>query len=94
MSAWSKLKYRTYNPNSEGKGNTDDWKEAFAKRMGLEEKTEVKHFDKCDTKEKLTARYKKLMKKYHPDVAGNTEENIAISQEIINEYNELKKKLK
>lgn len=87
-------KYKTYDA-SEGFGDTEDWKNSFKKRMGDEKKEpEIKYFNGCDTSKKLTVRYRELMKQYHPDRVGNTEENNRISTEVIEEYNRVLKNIK
>lgn len=82
-------KYKTYD-TAEGFGNSEQWKDALKKRMGKDE-PEIKYFSDCDTMPKLTSKYRELMKKHHPDIAGETEENKQITQEIIDEYNLCKK---
>lgn len=86
-------KYKTYD-TSEGLGNSENWKESFKKRIGDKEETKIKYFIGCDTEKQRKDKYRELMKQYHPDVAGNTEENNRISKEISEEYNNILKKLK
>lgn len=92
--------YKTYDI-SNGFGSVDQWREAFEKRMNyatitITQKEENKSilqplFDAKDIISLKTA-YRNLMKQYHPDVNGNTEENNMISQMLNDTYFDLKEK--
>lgn len=94
-------KYKTYD-TSGGMGSAEEWKKSFINRMGKEELPDItsaafKHIlalHDCKTSLELRIVYKGMMKKFHPDAAGNTTENSRISQEINDEYNKLLKKIK
>ena len=90
-SDWSKIKYKTYNAK-EGFGNSESWKKSFHNRMSKETVATPKHkyFSDCETLQELKSQYKKLIKKHHPDIVGDTKENKETTQEIIKEYNEIK----
>jgi hypothetical protein len=96
MGSFSKIKHKTYD-TSNGFGNTEEWKKSFQETIGNKEKKPKSKFPtlaECETIEKLSAEYKKLLKKHHTDISGDTEENKAITQEIIAEYENLKNKFK
>jgi len=93
--------YKTYD-TSKGFGSVDDWKAAFEKRLNFKVLTEQ---DKTLNKSivdslykvsndffELRKVYRQLMKQYHPDVAGDTEENRIISQLLNDTYFDLKAK--
>ena len=96
-------RYKTYD-TSTGRGGADAWKASFEKRMGKNPEVDsipataafehILELHECQTKADLKDVYKKLMKQFHPDVAGDTEENNQISQEINSEYKKLLRKLK
>ena len=92
---------KTYD-SSMGFGSPDQWREAFGKRMNFgvvitAEKTEAKKdilqplYDAKDFFE-LRKAYRELMFIYHPDVAGESDENHLIAQLLNNTYFELKDK--
>ncbi len=68
--------YKTYD-TSNGFGNATEWKNAFNERMGREEA--LSHLDNEDphvilgvgisaTKDEIKSAYRKLAKKWHPDL--------------------------
>jgi DnaJ-class molecular chaperone len=94
MGSFDKLKYDTYDPKKKGYGNSAKWKGDFATRFA---QVEASDYDfptlaKCTTEGQLKKEYRKLLKKYHTDIAGDTEENTKIAQAIIEEYEKLNKK--
>lgn len=92
--------YKTYD-TSNGFGNSDKWKENFETRMNFkilthneieDNKDVLKHLYTCITSKELKKEYYKLMIKFHPDKAGDTEYNKTISQLINETYFKLKNK--
>lgn len=92
--------YKTYD-TSNGFGLVDDWKRAFEKRFNfvsvtIQQKAEKEDIVKSlyDAKDffELRKAYRELMMRYHPDVAGETEENHLIAQLLNDTYFELKTK--
>lgn len=92
--------YKTYD-TSNGFGTPESWKEAFEQRMNyktltIEEKEEnkgiVQSLYEAKTAQELKLAYRELMKKYHPDIAGDTDENKTISQLLNDTYFDLKNK--
>lgn len=87
--------YKTYD-TKDGFGNTEDWKISFRKRMGKEDEKISPILDElfeCNTLKELKSVHKKLMKQYHPDIAGNTVQNNKITQQINKVYKKLSKQL-
>jgi preprotein translocase subunit Sec63 len=94
--AWGPSR-KQYNPDQEGYGNEEQWKNAFKNRMFKKKKkkkriAELEVLYKCKTLSDLKSTYRKLVIKYHPDKAGDTVKNKEITQRIIETYNELKVK--
>lgn len=92
--------YDTYD-TSNGFGTPESWKKAFEQRMNYkvlttkekeDNKSVVKGLYKATTADELKKVYRKLMKIYHPDIAGDTEKNKTITQLISDVYFELKDK--
>lgn len=92
--------YKTYD-TSKGYGNTEQWQNSFEQRMNYKvlsnkdqdtNKWIVEPLYNCATQNELKLAYYKLMFKYHPDKAGDTEENKVIAQLINNTYFNLKTK--
>ena len=92
--------YKTYNPEVEGYGSADSWKQAFNHRMGFEEaKTILSNDDPYSILEILSnatlaeikKAYRKMAMKWHPDKNPglNTTERM---QKIIAAYTFLTKK--
>ena len=88
-SNWSKIKHKTY--DSKGFGNAESWKQSFENR--ITKSKPIVFFQGCDSLDSLGMKFKELIKKYHPDIAGETDENKKITQEIIAEYKQIKIKL-
>ena len=92
-------KYKTYDPQEEGYGNPQQWKNQFKRRAKLiyskieEDLPELETLKKCRNKDQLTDLFRKLVLKYHPDIAGNTEENLRMTQELIRIFNSKRKHL-
>jgi hypothetical protein len=92
--------YKTYDTTG-GFGSVEDWKKAFEKRfnfkvISVEEKaTNVSIlqplYDATDFF-MLRKAYRELMMQYHPDKAGDSEENKTIAQMLNDTYFELKEK--
>ena len=96
MGSFDKIKHKTYD-TSKGFGNSDDWKKSFkegGKIKSIKPKSKFPTLSECETIKQLAAEFKKLLKKHHTDIAGDTEENKILTQEIIAEYEQLKNKLK
>lgn len=95
-------KYQTYDPQAEGYGDHTAWQEAFHQRMntGKEANQDASgvelgaSFASCTTRKELTRLFKEQIKKLHPDLAGNTPENIAATQKLIAEYKQQQARLK
>lgn len=92
--------YKTYDTTN-GFGSVDDWKKAFEKRMNyrivsVEEKQSNQSILQplYDAQDFFALRkaYRELMMQYHPDKAGDTEENKLIAQMLNDAYFELKEK--
>jgi len=92
--------YKTYD-TSKGFGNSAKWQNAFEERMNFkvltakeedDHKSIVQPLYNATSKEALRSAYLKLITVYHPDKAGDTEENKTISQLINDTYFKLKKK--
>ena len=100
---WSR--YKTYNPEKEGYGNKEQWRELFEKIIGelgqivLEEILEfnpeayscqdIKPLNKCRTIGELNTSFRKLILIHHPDRGGEHKKAV----ETILLYKKLKKKL-
>lgn len=93
---------KTYD-TSKGFGSPDEWRKAFEQRMNFgvvisietkEQKKDILQplYDAKDFFE-LRKAYRELMFIYHPDVAGDTEDNKVISQLLNDTYFLLKSKL-
>lgn len=90
--------YKRYD-TSKGYGSQTKWQYAFEERLNLHhntiEETESKKdyyqslYD-CNTAEELKKTYWRLMKQYHPDIAGDTLENKIIAQSINDIFFKLK----
>lgn len=92
--------YKTYD-TSNGFGSPDEWQSAFEKRMNFkvltpkeedDNKSIVKILYTAKNADELRKQYIILIKQYHPDIKGNTEENKIISQLINDTYFKLKAK--
>lgn len=92
--------YKTYD-TSKGFGNSAKWQSAFEERMNFKVLTEKEADDNksivqplynATSKGDLKASYYRLIKIYHPDKAGDTEENKTISQLLNDTYFKLLKK--
>ena len=68
--------YKTYNPDSEGYGDTNQWKNAFNGRMGFNEAKNILSNDnpytilniyKNATSSEIKKAYYKMAMQYHPD---------------------------
>lgn len=69
--------YKTYNPETEGYGSSDDWNDSFRKRMGYQEAItllgkqdplSILNLPKNFTNQQLKSSYRKLAKEWHPDL--------------------------
>lgn len=93
---WTNEHTKKYNPQIEGFGNSDEWINSFKERFTYsnEPKKEIekKYFTDCKTLAELKKSFKELIRQYHPDLAGATQENISISQAIISQYEMMKDK--
>lgn len=93
-------KYKTYD-TSTGYGSPEQWRSAFEERMNYKVFTPVERKEKskglCDvlyeakSYEALRDTYYDLIKKHHPDIAGDTDINRTNSQLLNDTYLELKK---
>ena len=92
---WDKNQFKKYDPKKNGFGNPEKWKQNFQNRiLNLSERLES---DKgllggCNDLATLKKEYKKLVKQYHPDVAGDTPENHEAMVQLNKKYQELLKK--
>ena len=93
--------YKTYNPEVDGYGNSEQWKRAFNDRMGYKEAVEYLHDENpysilglrigCSLSD-IKKAFRKLIMKYHPDV--NKELNADLmSKKIIAAYSILCEKI-
>lgn len=91
--------YKTYD-TLKGYGNSDKWQSAFEYRMNYKRLNNsqrvlyselVRPLFDVKNKTELKAAYYKLMSIYHPDKAGDTEQNKIIAQYINDTYFKLKK---
>lgn len=92
--------YKTYDTKN-GFGNSSRWQNAFEERMNFkvltaketsENQSIVAEMYDCKNKAELKAVYFRLIKMYHPDTNGDTEENKTFSQLINDTYFKLLKK--
>jgi len=92
--------YKTYD-TSKGFGNSTKWQNAFEERMNFRVLSDTEVNDNqsivatlydCKTKAALKTEYYRLIKMYHPDVAGDTLENKIASQLLNDTYHKLSSK--
>ena len=96
--------YKTYNPETEGFGSTEQWRSAFNKRMSIDEAEQVLGSNdpltilglKANaTGDAVKKAFRKMAMQYHPDKnVGNESEAKVKMQEVLAAYTVLKKKLK
>jgi len=81
--------YETYNPETEGYGNPDQWREAFRVRMGHEEAVQVLGDDdpysilgitRTNDAEAIKKAYRKMALKWHPDRHPDSEKEAAAEE--------------
>ena len=81
--------YRTYNPNEEGFGNADQWRESFRVRMGHEEAVQVLGDDdpysilgitNVATTNEIKKAYRRMALKWHPDRYPDDEKEAAADE--------------
>lgn len=91
--------YSTYN-TEKGFGNSKKWQQLFEERLNFKTVTALQEDTNknilagmyaAQTGVELKKEYYRLMNLYHPDKAGDTEENKTISQIINNTYFKLKR---
>jgi len=94
--------YKTYDPRTEGYGDSSSWKEAFNRRMGFDEAVNVLSEDdpyvilgisKGATATEIKKAYYKMAMKWHPDKNPGKDTNEKM-RKIIAAYTFLTKKKK
>jgi hypothetical protein len=93
---WNNDHCRKYD-TSEGFGDADSWVNAFFKRHTQKAKTPAPSsnlLSSCKSLKDLKVAFNMLIKTIHPDLAGESKENVAKSQALIEEFQRLKKMLK
>ncbi len=74
--------YKTYNPETEGYGSSDDWRGEFRERMGLDEAKrrvgtgsprEILGVGLSATWEEIRKAYRAKVMEHHPDRGGSEE---------------------
>ena len=81
-------KYKTYDPDKEGYGNPEQWKQAFRQRLGhettIDKARTILGINKNSNKQEIKNAYRKLAIIYHPDKCGNDTEfkNIAAAYKV------------
>ena len=97
--SFADIKYKTYDPSTEGHGNVHQWRQAFNDRMGYDEAVVVINADDPiivlgfsslpDLKE-LNKQFRKLMMQHHPDRGGDVDK----ARKIIAAFVLLEKRIK
>jgi hypothetical protein len=97
--------YKTYNPNTEGYGNPDDWRSDFFNRLGIDKAIEVLGKDDPlrileisninPTWEEISRNYRKMILRWHPDKnPNNYEESLKMAKQVIAAFEVLEQRYK
>jgi hypothetical protein len=86
--------YKTYDPNTEGYGNPDEWRSCFYERLGFDKAVEVLGEDDPlqvleinsinPTWDEISRAYRRQILRWHPDVSGaDHEKALAMAKKVI-----------
>jgi len=85
--------YKTYNPNTEGYGSPEEWRDCFFERLGIDKATEVLGeedplsvlgiTEKKPSWDVISKAYRRMILKWHPDRNPSNEDAVKIAKQVI-----------
>lgn len=85
--------YKTYNPVVEGYGNSEQWRNAFFERLGIDEAYEILNeedplivlgiVDKKPTWDEIQRAFRRKILQWHPDQNQDNEEAAIMAKKVI-----------